>query len=643
LEGKRGKEGKDLRGFLRSLGYLDSPIERYFVKDLTSKTSFILFNLKISLRVAAIGGFIIGLLMAGLSLIVNPEFLSRPRDIFVLAFYFVVSFFILFALFEFLGGLLVAGFYLLLRGRLAHPLIIPRRLGLFFSFFSFIYLTLWFRWEGGYFLGGMRSFPLVLLVFGLILLFSFALGRFVSFLGVAVLRRMESSLSPEGRERRTLYRYLVVLVLASAFFFGYLFLTSRERSLSFTKGEEFNIIPTKNRVAVIGIDGMEEGYLRLLIKQGKLPNFARLLNEGSLVPLIPFPERIPPLVWTTISTGMSPSAHGIREFRAKRIAGLSTSFQRGIGLPELYTLLNSLLPGVKLTAEEPVSAWMRKTKAIWDIIGEKKLPVGVVNWWASWPAYPITGFIVSDRTYPKFKIGGGFEEEVFPAELFPKLKRLFYEEGKDFTRLFPLFFLSGKERTVVLEAMREDRYYLSVGARLYQEEKPLFFALYLPGLDIVRGVVFSRGSGDLSTFAERISLIEAYYRFLDDEIGQMVSVLPPDVIVVIVADPGRIVPLFSSGRGALLIKGPVVKKGVRAMPATEFDIAPTLLYLLGFPVSEEMKGRVLKEVIAPRFLSELPLRWVRSFGTRSPEKVISARSRFDREMIERLRALGYIR
>ena len=74
--------------------------------------------------------------------------------------------------------------------------------------------------------------------------------------------------------------------------------------------------------------------------------------------------------------------------------------------------------------------------------------------------------------------------------------------------------------------------------------------------------------------------------------------------------------------------------------ATERDVAPTVLHLLGLPVSRELPGRVLQESLDPAFLRAHPLRSVASFGRRGARPAQA--SAFDHEVLEELRSLGYV-
>ena len=60
------------------------------------------------------------------------------------------------------------------------------------------------------------------------------------------------------------------------------------------------------------------------------------------------------------------------------------------------------LPGARSEDADalPISGWSRKVPAIWNVASAKGLKVGVVGWWATWPAEKVNGFFVSDRASP---------------------------------------------------------------------------------------------------------------------------------------------------------------------------------------------------------------------------------------------------
>lgn len=66
--------------------------------------------------------------------------------------------------------------------------------------------------------------------------------------------------------------------------------------------DKFN---TKPRVLVIGLDGATFEIIKPMVKEGKLPNFARLMREGSFGPLKSSMPPITPCAWTSFATGQS--------------------------------------------------------------------------------------------------------------------------------------------------------------------------------------------------------------------------------------------------------------------------------------------------------------------------------------------------
>ncbi len=92
--------------------------------------------------------------------------------------------------------------------------------------------------------------------------------------------------------------------------------------------------------------------------------------------------------------------------------------------------------------------------------------------------------------------------------------------------------------------------------------------------------------------------------------------------------------------GLLLLAGGPVRAG-EIGAVTERDVAPTVLHLLGLPVSNELNGSVLLAAFDDAFRKAHPVRHVASYGRRPRARPLG--SSFDRDVIEELRSLGYIR
>lgn len=67
-------------------------------------------------------------------------------------------------------------------------------------------------------------------------------------------------------------------------------------------------------VFIMGIDGMDPTILSRMIAEGKMPNFAKLADEGSYQSLGTSNPPQSPVAWSNFVTGMNPGGHGIFDF-----------------------------------------------------------------------------------------------------------------------------------------------------------------------------------------------------------------------------------------------------------------------------------------------------------------------------------------
>lgn len=70
----------------------------------------------------------------------------------------------------------------------------------------------------------------------------------------------------------------------------------------------------KGRVVVLGFDGADHRLVSQLLAEGKLPNLAKLAQQGSFSPLRPTIPAQTPVSWSTFSTGLSPGRTQIFDF-----------------------------------------------------------------------------------------------------------------------------------------------------------------------------------------------------------------------------------------------------------------------------------------------------------------------------------------
>jgi arylsulfatase A-like enzyme len=153
---------------------------------------------------------------------------------------------------------------------------------------------------------------------------------------------------------------------------------------------------------------------------------------------------------------------------------------------------------------------------------------------------------------------------------------------------------------------------------------------------------------DVRRYARVVS--EAYRR-VDAAVGELMEAAP-DATVVIVSDhgfqveaaPGR-PPIYhhmSGPPGIFLAAGPAFRPG-RVEGLTVYDVLPVLAAVKGFPVADDLPGRIPSDLFDPGQVDTHALRRVATYGRRrgAPPAVAPPTST-DEAAVERLRALGYV-
>jgi len=78
-------------------------------------------------------------------------------------------------------------------------------------------------------------------------------------------------------------------------------------------GSVFGQTPRK-QVIVLGFDGVDANFTEKWMNEGKLPNLARLRDQGTYRPLLPTLPAQTPVSWSTFATGIDPGRTGIFDF-----------------------------------------------------------------------------------------------------------------------------------------------------------------------------------------------------------------------------------------------------------------------------------------------------------------------------------------
>jgi len=426
---------------------------------------------------------------------------------------------------------------------------------------------------------------------------------------------------------------------------------------------------------IVGLDGADWGVILPLVKKGRLPSFARLLREGTTGILRSMEPSASPSLWTTVATGVRPERHGIHGFV---VGGEGPDGASAPGTSHAGPDAGGGGPVSGAGAVRPVTSMMRRAPAFWNILPHYGFKVGVVGWLVTWPAEPVDGYIVSSylpyiynwstgrplkgtiiqgiprQTFPEGLVDQLEPLKVKPADLSAATLRRFYDPDE-------VAKLSADDRECVLGfrwSLACDETYRRIGLHLFDAYPVDLFAVYFGGVDVASHRFWKFANpGALDYHVKPVEsaalgrVIDEYYVYADGLVGEYLSRLGPRDTLVVLSDHGFKPVLLpdkpnTSGHhrmeGIVALWGRGVRRGARLDdPPGLVDILPTICALLGVPISRDLEGKMIEAALEPAFLKEHTARFVGRYdlpGTPSgPDQ-----SDLDRNVLERLRSLGYI-
>jgi len=398
-------------------------------------------------------------------------------------------------------------------------------------------------------------------------------------------------------------------------------------------------LPDRFHVTLIGIDGAAWRVIDPMFRRGDLPNVRALVEAGVRAPLRSQQPLISPAVWTTIASGVSRERHGIQLFKV---------------------------------GDRLVSSVDRKVPALWTLASEAGLRSAVIGWWATYPAEAINGVVVSERALktreddlrsgPRAGLPGPETVGlVHPANVLDTVADLLVagetaDEQSD-------------ERGAVVRRMRaEDRAVAESLVRLRGTAGPFDLEMaLLRGVDPISHYFWKYYEPDAPVYkpAERPTAdelktwggaVEDHYRYVDGLLGELGARPSPDHVILLVSDHG-----FEAGRqqfhrgvlsgthageaalhGIFVASGGPIRRGLVLDEASVLDVAPTILYLLGLPVPDDLEGKVLDAAIDRSWRDAHPVRHVPPHATAASEQGPPPTSAVDERLQRELKALGYV-
>lgn len=401
------------------------------------------------------------------------------------------------------------------------------------------------------------------------------------------------------------------------------------------------------RVLLIGWDAADWQMIRPLIDRGLMPTTAALMERGAWGNLATMRPILSPMLWNSIATGRRPQHHGVLGFTEPNRDG---------------------------TCIQPVSSTSRKCKALWNILTQSGLRSNVVGWYASHPAEPIAGTMVSNQFEQVAIHENGISPlvpgSVHPAEMASELEPFRVLPGEiDASAILP--FIPDAARLVAQENQRVRKLQMllaqtttihSVATHLMANTQWDFTAIYYEGIDRFGHEFMEFHPPKMEQvaqedFAAYQHCMVGIYRFHDMLLETLLSLAGEDTAVILMSDHGyyndHLRPDPREGRsgpvdwhrpfGVIAAAGPGIRPGSRVYGASLLDIAPTILNLFGLPAAMDMPGRILAEVLQDTAPRERIESWEEVSGASGMH---SSELRVDpveaQAVLQQLVALGYV-
>jgi len=392
----------------------------------------------------------------------------------------------------------------------------------------------------------------------------------------------------------------VAYFLISAGLFGYAFYRRPETAWPRPPDKLIHLEARNSgkKVTILELEGLSLDFIIPLISEDKLPNFSLLVEQGSWGRLEPFTPSDAFVLNATFSTGKRPAKH-------RQISPLTYRvgrFKQELEVIPRFLFIKQLIRTGLLTVSANRPAF--RPKDIWQIFAECRLP----------------------QVRKDNPDAADISKVTAKADT---LFTLFYKDlERDLTPAVRLARLAFLRDSLYEEAAFQERTSVS----------PQVYGLRLNGLNLVEKYFyrysFPEVFGNLTPeeTARYGSVIERYYQFYDQVIGKYLTGLKEDELFIVFSPHGmeplpfwkRVVDWLTGHtdvsafhelgpEGVVFFYGKNINREKNIEGMRLVDMAPSILYYLGLPVSKDMDGIVLSSLFNRDFTGENPIFAISSY------------------------------
>jgi hypothetical protein len=421
------------------------------------------------------------------------------------------------------------------------------------------------------------------------------------------------------------------------------------------------------RVLLVGIDGGSWSVLDPLLEAGRMPALRELAARGVTARLESIIPTYSPNLWTSIASGKTLDKHGVSShvytrmpLRLPPVPHMPRNFRH---LTKMLKLDVRLADRAGLLPLGIYASGNVRTRRLWDIAEGFGIRFVGLEWYVTHPVEPVNGVQVSDRFH--LLEGDALRTAVHPDNLAPLLEPFLVRPADVMERVVSLADVSGLDaagredlsrafpeefRTLAAEMSRDLTTAGIVPAAFAQVPDWRLGAVYYRGMDGSHHMTWKYrelpGEAGAAVPAARLRpVVDNYNASCDELLARALQQVDSATVVIALSDHGWEDTQWAHARKPdgffVMAGGPVVASRERAAVSV-YDVAPTVLALLGIPVPEDMDGDVARELVDPAFWERFPIRSVPSYEGPRESRAVVDNPAADEQILEQLRALGYV-
>jgi predicted AlkP superfamily phosphohydrolase/phosphomutase len=311
--------------------------------------------------------------------------------------------------------------------------------------------------------------------------------------------------------------------------------------LNFLRGKK------ERKVFVVGLDCGDPGLVFDHWRQD-LPNFRRLIEQGaygqlsSTIPCITVPA------WSSMTSSQDPGRLGFYGFRNRAD----------------YSYDNMTI-ATGASVKEP---------RVWDLLGEAGKQVVVVGVPQTYPVKPVNGYLISSFLTPSTQ-----RQYTYPHEFRNEVDQLL--GGRPYEVDVPQFRTDNKEFLLKqIYEMTEKRF---IVLKDLLKNKPWDFFMFVEmGVDRIQHGLWKYADSAHPKYepgSPYENAIKDYYRYIDQELGEMLSALDDNAVILVVSDHGAkrmdggiCINEWLRREGFLVLKEDPIREGTRPIPFEKVEV-----------------------------------------------------------------------